>query len=61
MRRQREIEDNARNGGGAGAAAEADYFSFSGLRTLAGQLGQQAQETAGQLSQRAVETAGALQ
>ena len=50
MRRQREIEDNARNGGGAGAAAEADYFSFGGLRTLAGQLGQQAQETAGQLS-----------
>ena len=53
MRRQREIEDNARNGGGAGAAAETDYFSFSGLTALAGQLGQKAQETAGHLSQRA--------
>lgn len=58
MRRQREIEENARNGGGAAEAT--DYFSFNGIKTLAGQLSQRATETAGQLGQRATETAGQI-
>lgn len=60
MRRQREIEENARNRND-GAASNVDYFSLQGIQTIAGEIGQKATETVGILSQRATETASALQ